>query len=246
MRSYEEQVQKELVIWERQMLRRPGLVERTSKQVQGKINNMLPEKFRQALTIAVKSMVKTVLFGIEYVPAGVPLRGLSLQERDRRARALLVRYKRLGAVEGAGTGAGGIALGLADFPALLAIKMKFLFELAHIYGFSTQDYRERLYLLHVFQLTFSGRDKRPDLFGALVQWEKTVENLPISENYLQQIDWEQFQREYRDAIDLRKTLQLLPGLGIVAGAWANYSLLEDLGKVGINCYRMRLLGRQYV
>lgn len=241
MLSYEEHVRKELVIWERQMLKNPGFVERKSKQVQAKINDLIPEKAQQALTVAVKSMVQTVLFGIDYIPKGPPIKGLNLEARDRLARELLAKYRKIGAVEGAGTGAGGIILGLADFPALLVIKMKFLFELAHLYGFSTKDYRERLYLLYVFQLAFSSSAKRPELYYTLAQWDKKVNDLARSEDYLKQIDWEQFQREYRDAIDLRKTLQLLPGLGIVAGAWANYSLLDDLGKIGTNCYRMRLL-----
>jgi hypothetical protein len=35
-------------------------------------------------------------------------------------------YKKAAAASGAGTGAGGILLGLADFPLLLSLKMKFL------------------------------------------------------------------------------------------------------------------------
>ena len=50
------------------------------------------------------------------------------------------------------------------------------------------------------------------------------------------------QREYRDAIDFRKTLQLIPGLGAVVGAWANYGLVDDLGIIGMNCYRLRIIG----
>ena len=54
----------------------------------------------------------------------------------------------------AGTGAGGILLGLADFPLLLGIKIKFLFDAATLYGFDTSDKEERLFILHVFQLAF--------------------------------------------------------------------------------------------
>ena len=51
-------------------------------------------------------------------------------------------------------GAGGILLGLADFPLLLGIKIKFLFDAATLYGFDTSDKEERLFILHVFQLAF--------------------------------------------------------------------------------------------
>ena len=51
---------------------------------------------------------------------------------------------KIAAAEGAGTGAGGILLGLADFPLLLTIKIKFLFDAATLYGFDTSKQEERL------------------------------------------------------------------------------------------------------
>ncbi|GJM83768.1 hypothetical protein HMSSN139_62640 [Paenibacillus sp. HMSSN-139] len=47
-------------------------------------------------------------------------------------------------------------LNVVDFPALIAIKMKFLFELAHVYGCDTKEFSERVFILKVFQMTFSG------------------------------------------------------------------------------------------
>lgn len=61
-------------------------------------------------------------------------------------------------IEGAGTGAGGILIGLTDLPLLLGIKIKLLYELASIYGFDVKDYRERMYILNIFQLAFSSQD----------------------------------------------------------------------------------------
>ncbi|WP_236006250.1 EcsC family protein [Paradesulfitobacterium ferrireducens] len=239
--AYEEKVRAELKAWGRQNLKPPGLWERASKGMQAKINDMIPDKVHTLLTATVKGLVKTVLFGLEFVPKNAPAQGLSLAERDRWALNLLSDYKKIAAAEGAGTGAGGFVLGMADFPALMAIKMKFLFELAHVYGFSTQDYHERLFLLYVFQLAFSSQEQKPNLYHAIAHWEETVEKWPSGTKYLEQIDWEKFQREYRDTIDLRKMLQMLPGVGAVVGAWANYGLLEELGQVGMNCYRLRLL-----
>ncbi len=54
-------------------------------------------------------------------------------------------YKKIAAAEGAGTGVGGILLGLADFPLLLTIKIKFLFDAATLYGFDTSKQEERLF-----------------------------------------------------------------------------------------------------
>lgn len=222
------------------MLKRPGLFEKGSKAIQSRVNELFPKKIQEALTKTIKGLVKGVLYGLDYIPKGKAEMNLELKERDRRALELLKKYKRYAAAEGAGTGAGGIMLGIADFPALIAIKMKFLFELAHIYGFSTEDYRERLYLLFVFQLAFSSQEKRPELFYKISHWQETVKGFPELKA-LESIDWEQLQREYRDAIDLRKMLQMLPGIGAVVGAWANYGLLEDLGHIGMNCFRLRIL-----
>lgn len=201
---------------------------------------MIPRKVYDAITTTIKGLIKAVLFGLNFVPKGEPQMGLTLQERDAQGQLLLKKYKRIAAAEGAGTGAGGIVLGIADFPVLIVIKMKFLFELAHVYGFSTYDYTERLYLLYVFQLAFSSQEKRPVLFYELQHWQEVVARFP-EERSLEQINWEQFQQEYRDAIDFRKMLQMIPGLGAVIGAWANYGLLDDLGETAINCYRLRIL-----
>ncbi|OXM87325.1 EcsC family protein [Paenibacillus rigui] len=238
---YEQQIARELRLWEKELLKPPGFLEKTSKAVSVRINQVIPDKVHQTITATVKGIVQTALFSIEYMPKHPPLLGLTLAMRDHKSEELLAFYKKLAAAEGAGTGAGGILLGLADFPILIGIKMKFLFELAHLYGHSTQDYRERLYILHVFQLAFSSQRKRPALLETLRSWPVTSRTLPPAESYAQHIDWLQLQQEYRDTIDFRKMLQLVPGIGAVVGAWANYGLLEELGRIGMNCYRMRWL-----
>nr|WP_317890111.1 EcsC family protein [Paenibacillus sabuli] len=129
---------------------------------------------------------------------------------------------------------------MADFPLLLGIKMKFLFKLAHVYGYRSSRLQERMFILHVFQLAFSGADKRPALLDTIKRWPASSD-AEESEPSPAAIDWRQLQQEYRDTIDLRKMLQLLPGIGAVVGAWANYGLLEELGEVGMNCYRLRWL-----
>lgn len=238
--TYVQQVKLQLERWQRKILKPPGIIEKSSKKLQTRVNQMIPLKARDAITVVIKGLIKGVLFGLEFVPKGEPQSELTLQEQDEKAEFLLTKYKRIAAAEGAGTGAGGIILGIADFPALIAIKMKFLFELAHVYGFSTRDYRERLFLLYVFQLAFSSQEKRPLLFHEINHWNEVVARFP-EEKSLESINWEQFQQEYRDAIDFRKMLQMIPGLGAVVGAWANYGLLDDLGGTAMNCYRLRIL-----
>lgn len=246
MEFYEASVAVKIAKWKKKIRKKPGILAKSSKAVQTKINNVVPDKVQAAITQTVKGIVQTTLVGLKFVPKGEPQIGLSLFERDEKAAELLSKYKKIAAAEGAGTGAGGIILGMVDFPALIAIKMKFLFELAHVYGYSTKDYKERLFLLYVFQLAFSSQEKKSELLQKLENWDLEAASLPSSEEYLDHVDWEEFQREYRDSLDIRKLLQLLPGIGAVVGAWANYGLLDELGEVGINCYRTRLVRKDLV
>lgn len=125
-------------------------------------------------------------------------------------------------------------LGLADFPALLSIKMKFLFDAANIYGFDTKRVEERIFILQVFQVAFSSTEKRKEILEIIEDWEERKTSLL-------DLDWKEFQQEYRDHIDFVKMLQLMPGIGAVVGAFANYNLLDQLGETAKNCYRIRHL-----
>lgn len=243
MMGYEEQVAMELRLWARNLAKKEGVLESTSKAFSNKINNVLPKKVHAALTSAIKGIVQASLVGAKYTPKRPVAYGITLEERDRQAEQLTNVYKKVAAAEGAGTGAGGLLLGAVDFPALIAIKMKYLFEMAHIYGFDTSDMNERLYILSIFQLAFSSREHRLTVFERMKNWEHRHHESSGRFNNSDEIDWQKLQQEYRDSLDLRKLLQLVPGIGAVIGAWANYGLLEDLNVAAKNSYRMRILQR---
>ena len=215
-------------------MKKSSLLNRISKNAQTKINGMIPEKVHTIMTESIKNMVKATLAGSSITTKKRQGAGLSLEERDERLKEKLSVYRKTAVIEGAGTGAGGILLGLADFPLLLSIKMKFLFEAAAVYGFDTTEYAERLFVLHVFQLAFSSDEKRRETFQIIQDWEQQKDKLT-------DMDWRDFQQEYRDYIDLAKMLQMVPGIGAVVGAYANYNLLDHLGETAMNAYRMRLL-----
>ncbi|MET0959906.1 MAG: EcsC family protein, partial [Psychrobacillus psychrotolerans] len=226
----------ELFLWKRKMTKRTGLIGRTSKNVQTKVNGLIPEKIHQVITESIKNMVKVTLVGSNIkMKKRLPLE-LNLQERDELLQEKLTTFRKTAVVEGAGTGAGGILLGLADFPLLLSIKMKFLFEAAAVYGFDTDEFEERLYILHIFLLAFSSEEKRKETLEIMEHWEQ-------QKNLIGELDWRDFQQEYRDYIDLVKMLQLLPGIGAMVGAVANYNLLDQLGETAMNSYRLRLLSK---
>jgi hypothetical protein len=235
MNLYEEQARYELSLWQTKMVRTASFTNKITKGIQDKINHIIPEKVHQVVTEAIRHMVKAVLVGSEYTSTE-PLMYATLEERESLVRAKISAYKKLAAVEGAGTGAGGFLLSLADFPLLLGLKIKLLFEVAGLYGYQVKDYQERVFILYVFQLAFSSPDKRKESYEKILQWEATSKSFPVS---LYAFDWRTFQQEYRDYIDLAKMLQLIPGVGAVVGAVANHRLVDKLGETAINAYRLR-------
>lgn len=234
MNDYELKVYEEILNWKRKITRRSGMMIRMSKKMQKKINDWIPEKINQAAAESIKAMVKVTLSGSQFTSSKPKVRGLSLEDRDHLVRKKISAYQKTAFVEGAGTGAGGILLGFADFPLLLMIKMKFLFETAAIYGYDTRDFSERLFILHIFLLAFSSGTIRKETLETIEDWE-------LRRNELEDIDWFKLQQEYRDCIDLSKLLQIVPGIGALIGAYANQSLLKQLGDTAMNAYRLRIL-----
>ena len=235
MNAYEQQAVKDLLTWKKRMSRKPSVVDRVSKKLQGKLNSYIPEKVHTALTTAITQMVRAVLFGATYTTPPVKKEG-SLQVREELVRDRISLYRKTAAAEGGITGAGEILLGLADFPLLLGIKMKLLFDIAALYGFDVKDYRERLFILYIFQLAFSGQHHRRKIFMDVNGWEDHILTMPT---HFEAFDWRSFQQEYRDYIDLAKMLQLVPGIGAVVGLVVNYKLINKLGETAMNAYRLR-------
>ena len=149
-------------------------------------------------------------------------------------------YKKTGAAEGGITGAGGFLASLADFPLLLGIKIKMLFDIAAIYGFDVTDYRERLYMLYIFQLAFSSDEERRKVYLQIESWEEELNELPAD---IHEFDWQTFQQQYRDYIDIAKLAQLIPFIGAAVGAIANYKLIQKLGFTAKQAYRMRFINK---
>lgn len=236
---YDEQAYAELTAWQKKMLRRPGLFNKLSKRVQTKLNTWIPEKIHRALTLAIKQMIRAVLFGAKYTTSK-PLLNESLQQREEAVLKKIDRYKKTAAVEGGITGAGGILLGLVDFPVLIGIKIKLLFDIAALYGMDVNDYRERVYLLHIFELAFSSDAHRKDVYLKMTDWKEKTKLLPED---IHRFDWRNFQQEYRDYIDLAKMAQLIPIIGAPVGALTNFNLLKKLGTTAMQAYRMRILHR---
>lgn len=233
--AYERWARGEVDRWRADVLRPPGPLDRAAREVQGRINRLIPEKVHTTVTTVIEGMTRTILTGADLTTAPAFI-GASLAERDRRALATISGYRATAAVEGGVTGAGGFWMALADFPALLVIKIKLLFDLSAIYGHEADRFEERLFILALFQLAFSGAEHRAQVFHELEGWEGRRHPADF-----EHFDWRAFQQQYRDYIDLAKLAQMIPVVGAPIGAIVNWRLLERLGETAVNGYRLRWL-----
>ena len=236
--AYEAKARVRLAAWRAETLKPAGPLGAASKTFQKRIARLIPEKVHGVITGAIEGMTRTMLVGADFTTPA-PVTDLNLQEREALAMEKITGWRLAAAAEGGVAGAGGFLLAAADFPALIALKFKLLFDLAAVFGHSTRDLRERLYILAIFQLAFSSPDHRARVLAGMEDWDARAPSMPATfEDY----DWRAFQQEYRDYIDLAKLAQLIPGIGAPVGVMVNFSLLDRLGKTAINAYRMRWLG----
>lgn len=232
MHEYEKMALAETNEWKRKILKRSTIIQRVSKKAQNKVNSYIPEKVHKALTEAIKQMIQTTIAGSNVLTKKNQQTLPFLLDRDIELKRKIDQYQKIAVVEGAGTGAGGILLGLADFPLLLSIKMKFLMEAATIYGYDTDTLEERIFLLYIFQLAFSSEEKRREVLEIVENWEEHKVKAAT-------LNWQELQQEYRDYIDFVKMLQLVPGIGAAVGALANHNLMDQLGEATLNACRIR-------
>lgn len=224
-------IRAELEAWRGRVLKRPGLWDKASRATQARINRAIPERVHAIVTSGVEAMTRGILTGSEVLNARPPAGG-SLAAREAKVRALIRRYRNTAGVEGGVAGAGGFMLAAADFPALMAIKVRMLADIVSVYGWGGGAPGERLFLLHIFHLAFASAQRRREALRALEDW---IANGGAAADY----DWRRFQQEYRDYIDLAKMAQLIPVVGAPIGAVVNWRLVDRLGETAIMACRMR-------
>lgn len=248
MDSYENRIKVELRLWENNILSKTGFFEGISRRMQKKIDALLPEKFHETLTKAMEIAINSVLKGIDLIPIDekkiAAAKDIDLRTIDGEVDKIIDRYKKIGAASGAGTGAGGVLAMTLDYPALIAVKLKMLQEVAQTFGYNIKEQKERIFILKVFLLAFSGDASRRKVYQEVKEWD-LLQEVPSTkettcENYM---DWREFYTEYKESIEFQKMLQILPGIGAVVGAWANYNLVQELGDTARNAYRLRYFNR---
>ncbi|MEQ6377228.1 EcsC family protein [Bacillaceae bacterium S4-13-56] len=232
--NYEQKAYQEAQRWLVKMEKNEGLFYKKSKQMQNVWNKKIPQRFHQIVTESIKKMIQLSITSSEYIYKISVDDQWDLEEREKKIADRFEYYKKTAMVEGASTGAGGLFLGMADFPLLLGIKMKFLFDLGQLYGFDVKKHEERMFLLHLFFLTYSRDKKKQEVLHIVKNWDRFKWKF-------EEVDWYHLQQEYRDTLDVVKLFQLIPGFGAVVGVWANARLLEQLKETAMNASRLRLM-----
>ncbi len=230
----ETSVRAEVETWRMKVLKRPSLWDKATRGTQDRINRIIPERVHAIITSGVEAMTRGILFGSDLLKAR-PTSDGSLAARELRARAVIKVYRNTASVEGGVAGAGGFVLAAADFPALMAIKVRMLGDIVAAYGWGGGSVRERLFVLHIFHLAFASARRRPDALADLERWIAGFDQPEAITDY----DWRTFQIEYRDYIDLAKMAQLIPVVGAPIGAVVNWRLVDRLGETAVMACRMR-------
>lgn len=112
---YEQQLQEDLFQWKKKLLRKSSMFERVSKKTQTKINDRIPEKVHTVITESIKKMVQATLAGSNLTTSEKKLEGKTLEDKEKLVKQTIAAFQKTAAVEGAGTGAGGIFGSVADF-----------------------------------------------------------------------------------------------------------------------------------
>jgi hypothetical protein len=233
--DYEAQARAELAAWLVVQRKGPSALTQAAWALQGRLNRLVPEKLQAAVALVVEKLTRGIVVGADITtPKRLAKGPLSVREAEVERR--VAAYRGAAAAGGGVAGAGGFMLALAEFPTLLATKIKLLFDIAALYGHDVRVLDERLYILAIFQLAFSGADHRRDVLAAMDAWDARATGRPQS---LDAVDWRRLQQEYRDYIDLAKMAQMIPVIGAPVGAVVNFHLLDKLGHTAVQAYRMR-------
>ncbi|PLS07857.1 EcsC family protein [Bacillus halotolerans] len=139
-------------------------------------------------------------------------------------------------VQGATTGVGGVFTLAADIPAVLGLSLKTLQDIAVAYGYDPKEKKERVFIVKCLQLTSA------DVVGkkSILKEIKDYDQDRTYKNVASQIQgWREVVLGYRDTFGWKKLFQMVPVAGMVFGAAANRSTLNDITETGMMLYKKR-------
>lgn len=164
--------------------------------------------------------------------AEIPLHSMS-----KLSESILHQRKKLATFQGASTGIGGIFTLAVDIPALLAISLKTLQEIAIIHGYDPNKKEERIFIIKCLQFSSA------DIVGKnaiLKELSSYYQKDNATDEMMSQLQgWREVVYTYRDQFGWKKLFQMVPVAGMIFGAFTNRSMIQDLAETGTMLYRKR-------
>lgn len=146
---------------------------------------------------------------------------------------------KIATVQGASTGIGGIFTLALDIPVILGLSLKTLQEMAIIHGYNPNDKQERIFIVKCLQFASAdiiGKEAILNELSSAYQQERS------SKEMVSQLQgWREVVYTYRDQYGWKKLFQMIPIAGMIFGAFANRSMIQDIGEAGMMLYRKRVI-----
>ncbi|WP_062047754.1 EcsC family protein [Bacillus sp. JCM 19034] len=176
------------------------------------------------------------------------MKQLSLEQTNYLAEQAMAKQRLLSLGQGGVTGLGGFVLLAADLPALMAIQLRSLQQLAFIYGYDPRHPMEQMLMLKLLHVATVPKHYQR------AEWDKLIEDCQLHqqaifyegddaifhEGWLQQLTT-QLAKGFLIAFMRKKTVQSVPLLGIVIGAGSNYLFTKQVIEVAKHFYTKRRL-----
>ncbi len=197
-------------------------------------------------TVSVNSVLDDVREHAE-VTSVADLKKLDLEILDEVANGVRGSHGLMALLEGAGCGAGGLALVAADIPLLLGVSLRVVRQLSACYGVDPTAPGESVIAFKVFELASGGTRDR---YGQLLELEALQDELDGLEPQKRAekaavlaslIASREAVKKLVTMLFSRKLFSTIPIAGAAVAAGFNYLFVADVGETAANIYRRRLL-----
>ncbi|MBD1379334.1 EcsC family protein [Metabacillus arenae] len=145
--------------------------------------------------------------------------------------------KNLATAQGATTGFGGLFTLAIDIPVLLGLSLKTLQEISIAYGYDPKEKAERIFIVKCLQFASADYVGKQSVLKELSNFYDRRKGQSEIMSQLQ--GWREVVYTYRDHFGWKKLLQMVPIAGMIFGAYANRTMIQDLSEAGIMLYQKR-------
>ena len=176
------------------------------------------------------------------------LRNEPLEKLDKLARSFFTQNAVLAAIEGGGTGLGGLVFIAADIPLLFGINLRLIQQIGSAYGFAMRGPEFQPLILSIFNVAASG--KRESRNDAMREISVAAAAFANDQSYKGRVSGtftdqnRHLPREIAKNIVGRKLAQSIPIAGAAVGAGVNYWFTQETAETSFMLFRALYLDRK--